>query len=232
MTVWEMYQKTKQAQTPLLSNFTGDFWVEYLTNYTIIDRIFATRYKTFKYFLDEDFTDDTTEVTDFIQSVYDLLFVNSKKYHEMWRIQEIDDADLSMTYNYDMTETNHATTNMQGANKDGQHTDVRDFTTGEQSFVGANKSTAMNSATEKLTDSNTNVNGSRNDIESTTFGEVSSTMQTSSTNEYTLTRKGNIGTETGADILKKFDSTFALGVFQFYDRVFDDISKHLLLVGD
>ena len=49
--------------------------------------------------------------------------------------------------------------------------------------------------------------------------------------EWTLTRRGNIGTQTAADILR-LHSTYWTEQYKFMQLIFDDIAAQLLLIGD
>ena len=55
-----MYEVTKVAGTPLLSNFNDTFWNDYIEHYTELDRYFARRYCSFRYFAKEEY--DNVEV--------------------------------------------------------------------------------------------------------------------------------------------------------------------------
>ena len=50
-------------------------------------------------------------------------------------------------------------------------------------------------------------------------------------NEWTLTRRGNIGTQTAADILR-LHSTYWTEQYKFMQLIFDDIAAQLLLIGE
>lgn len=56
------------------------------------------------------------------------------------------------------------------------------------------------------------------------------TDQTDS-DEWTLTRRGNIGTQTAADILR-LHTTYWTEQYKFMQLIFDDIAAQLLLIGD
>ena len=61
-----------------------------------------------------------------------------------------------------------------------------------------------------------------------TKGQQTDSHSNNSTESYELTRKGNIGVQTGADMLKKHDSFWTS--YEFYTMIFKDICKELLLV--
>ena len=104
-TVKEMYEVTKSAGTPLLSNFNSVFWNDYIEHYTELDRYFARRYRSFRYFAQEE--SDTVEVVtqNFTSSVYEHLLVNKKRYEELYRVQSVNDNDYMLLDNYNVNET-------------------------------------------------------------------------------------------------------------------------------
>ena len=61
-----------------------------------------------------------------------------------------------------------------------------------------------------------------------TKGQQTDSHSNNSTESYELTRKGNIGVQTGADMLKKHDNFWTS--YEFYTMIFKDICKELLLV--
>ena len=61
-----------------------------------------------------------------------------------------------------------------------------------------------------------------------TKGQQTDSHSNNSTESYELTRKGNIGVQTGADMLRKHDSFWT--PYEFYTMIFKDICKELLLV--
>ena len=103
-TVNEMYEVTKSAGTPLLSNFNAVFWTDYIEHYTELDRYFARRYRSFRYFAQEE--SDTIEVVtqNFTSSVYEHLLVNKKRYEELYRVQAVNDNDYMLLDNYNVNE--------------------------------------------------------------------------------------------------------------------------------
>lgn len=232
MNVWQMYQKTKQSQTKLLSNFDSDFWDEYNANNSIVDKMFAIRYKNMKYFLSDDFTDDDALLSDFIQSVENLLFINQKKYHELWRIQGIEDDKLSMTDNYNMTRSTTSNSQTSGAITSGQRSDYTDDHIGNQDNTTQIESSAMNSTGYHQTGKTIDKSGTRNDTSLFTKGQETDTSVSQNTETITSHDVGNLGIQTGADVLKSYDDAINKNVFAFYQKVFNDICKELLIWED
>lgn len=230
-TVKQMYNVSKEIPTPLLSNFDADFWQEYIDNYTVFDKFYMHLYKSFEYANqdDENMTDSEVQ-TDFTQDVYMLLMKNSKKYTELWRVATIQDNEAyELTNNYDIHETYSGTNASQGAAITGQRTDVSYDNVGSQNSAGANKVTGWNSSSENALDSNTGTIGTREDTHQFTKGQEQDTSRTQGQDSHTLRRYGNAGVMTVDDILKKHNDFWL--VFDFYQVVFDDICKELLLIG-
>lgn len=151
MTIWQMYKKLNNEKLLWNSESTApDFWQEYVSNYTLLDRVFAQTYKSMHYFMEDEFIDDDELLDDFMQSVINLIFMNSKKYHELWRIQLLEDAKLSLTENYDMNRSTTRSLTDQGTTSDGQRTDVTDTVIGKQNFKTVNNQGGFNTANETI----------------------------------------------------------------------------------
>lgn len=238
MTIWQIYNRCcKEQETPfkLLWNTQAsvpDFWEEYTNNNTILDRLFAQTYKTMHYFMEDDFTDDDELCEDFMQSVINLIFINSKKYHELWRIQLLEDGKLSLTENYDMTRTSTTNRRDTGATSDGQRTDINTDIIGKQKFKTVNNQGGFNTANENYNSSDITENGSREDVRQFTKGQENITHNNSINESVTSHDVGNLGVQTGADILKSYHDGISKGIFEFYQIVFRDICKELLVWGD
>ena len=230
-TVKEIYNYFKlHTNLYMLSGANFSFWQMYKDNHSDFDRIFARTYANFQYFDPlEDDDQISTVATHFIEDVENYLLINKKRFEEMFRIQGLTDTELPMTYNYDMTEVMDKTNNSESAVTTGQRSDIVNNQTGQQNFSNVNKVTAFNASNENTKDSNTSSAGSRQDINQFTKGQETDTSQGASTENYTLTRKGNIGVHTGADILMGFDK--AMPVFDFYSKIFSELCEHLLLIG-
>lgn len=230
-TVKEIYNYFKShTNLYMLSDANYPFWQMYKDNHIDFDRIFARSYANFYYFdpLEEDDAISTV-ATHFIEDVENYLLINKKRFEEMYRMQLIEDTELPMAYNYDMTETMAKNNMNQSAVITGQRTDVVNNQTGSQNFENVNKVTAFNTSNENVKDSNKSSAGSRQDINQFTKGQETDTSQGNSTENYTMTRKGNIGVQTGADILMGFNK--AMPVFEFYSKIFAELCEHLLLIG-
>ena len=209
-TVKEMYEVTKSAGTPLLSNFNDVFWNDYIEHYTELDRYFARRYCSFRYFAQEE--SDTVEVVtqNFTSSVYEHLLVNKKRYEELYRVQSVNDNDYMLLDNYNVNET---------VTKEGS---------GNGSIVsGEREDKIFNTTKVSPFDSENFYNDTTNDG-STRKGYETDTTNNSYNETVTSSKKGNIGVQTGADMLGKHTNYWKN--FDFYNLVFSEIAKELLLV--
>ena len=209
-TVKEMYEVTKSAGTPLLSNFNAVFWTYYIEHYTELDRYFAIRYRSFRYFAQEE--SDTIEVVtqNFTSSVYEHLLVNKKRYEELYRVQAVDDNDYMLLDNYNVNETVTKEGSGNGSIVSGEREDKLFNTTKVSPFDSENfyNDTTSDGSTRK---------GVETDTTSNAYNET-----------VTSNKKGNIGVQTGADMLGKHTNYWKN--FDFYNLVFSEIAKELLLV--
>ena len=209
-TVKEMYEVTKIAGTPLLSNFNAVFWNDYIEHYTELDRYFARRYRSFRYFAQEE--SDTIEVVtqNFTTSVYEHLLVNKKRYEELYRVQSVNDNDYMLLDNYNVNETVTKEGSGNGSIVSGEREDKIYNTTMVSPFDSENfyNDTTSDGSTRK---------GSETDTTNNSYNET-----------VTSSKKGNIGVQTGADMLGKHTNYWKN--FDFYNLVFSEIAKELLLV--
>lgn len=231
MTVTELNKlcKEQEVDTPLLSSGAFDFWAEYVLNHDILDNLFVKMYKNMHYFAEGDFTSKEDELADWLYTVESLLYANSKKYHELWRIQGIEDDKLSMTDNYNMTRSTTSNRQTSGAITSGQRSDYTDDRIGNQDNTTQEESSAMNSAGYHQTGKTINKSGTRNDTSLFTKGQETDTSVSQNTETITSHDVGNLGIQTGADVLKSYDDAINKNVFAFYQKVFNDICKEFLI---
>ena len=205
-----MYEVTKVAGTPLLSIFNDTFWNDYIQHYTELDRYFARRYCSFRYFAQEE--SDTVEVVaqNFTSSVYEHLLVNKKRYEELYRAQSVNDNDYMLLDNYNVNETVTKEGSGNGSIVSGEREDKIFNTTKVSPFDSENfyNDTTSNGSTRK---------GSETDTTSNAYNET-----------VTSNKKGNIGVQTGSDMLSKHTTYWKN--FDFYNLIFSEIAKELLLV--
>ena len=228
------YQRDKFGMFP--SSIGYSFWDETYGasitepgqgSFEVYDREFARRYASFEYY---DFLDGETiaEVAqNFKDDVRSILIINAKRYEEMYRVFLVEDEDDPITYNYDMTETTGAQHTSSVKGEQLNTTGAQENTTGAQTDM--HNVAPYNTST--LTAESSDESGSRTD----NFGQRIDTdgerTDTYDSNAWTLTRKGNIGVQTAADILR-LHTQYWTETYKFFNLIFDDIAKQLLMVGD
>lgn len=229
-TVKELYQVAKLNEEPLLSDFSADWWADYVANFTDYDAMFAKMFKTFVYY-DQDSEDTVEDIQeDFTQTVERWLMMNAKKYKELWIVHTIpDDEAYALTNNYDMHEIYNGSNSVAGSSITGQRTDVTIDQIGEQEMSNLNKVTGYNSSAENTNDSSNSATGSREDTHQFTKGQEQDTSRSQGSDNHTLRRYGNIGVQSVDDMIAKRVRTWEN--FSFYQIVFNDICKNFLLIG-
>lgn len=226
--VIDLYKAIGTGETLLPTSTGFDFWEDtYEANTAVYDREFARRFTTFEYFdfMEADTIAEARE--NFHADVLSILTFNKKRYEEMYRVFLVQDEDDPITYNYDMTETTGAqhTSSVKGSqtNQFGSHTD----TIGEQTethSVSPYNSASYSPDSQDVSSSRNDIVGARSDTE----GQRTDTFDS---NAWTLTRRGNIGTQTAGDILK-IHTSYWTETYKFFGLIFDDIAKQLLMVGE
>ena len=229
-TVKEMYQVTKLNEEPLLSDYSAEWWSEYVENYADFDAMFAKMFKTFVYY-DQDSEETVEDIQeDFTQTVARWLRMNDKRYAELYRIHVIpDDDSYNLAYNYDRHETYSGNNNASASQIAGQRTDVTYDNIGSQNSSDLNKVTGWNSGSENTKDSSSASVGSREDTHQFTKGQEQDTSRSQGSDAHTSHIFGNIGVTTVDDMLKKHNDFWQ--VFNFYQIIFNDICKNFLLIG-
>lgn len=229
--ITDLYTYTLANDLPLLGTNSLDFWSDYVENYSIYDRYFRDTFLKFYYWM--SFDDDTTTATaysDFIGAVQAHLYLNNKRYSELYRVQALAEEAYDIVNNYDVTETitrtntgtvtdalgaqENSTTNTYGA-----ETDV------ETSKVAAYDSSDYNNDTEITTEK-----GTRTDSITNNFGEKSNVRTDNLTETITNLKSGNIGVQTAAEIIGGHIDLW--NRFNFFKMIFDNIAKEYLMVSD
>lgn len=252
----ELY-KALTSGASLLPKETGfEFWDNvYDDNSAVFDREFAREYSTFEY---DDFMEAETTaeaIANLKSDVLSVLTINQKKYAEMYRVFLVEDADDPITYNYDMTETTgaqHTETTYGGTSLTrGQETFTKgqeEITKGAQSNTEGEVTNTHNVAPNNVVtgvmgssdvkSSQTFTDGQRVDTEGqrvdTTSARTDTTLahtDETDADEWTLTRRGNIGVQTAGDILR-IHTEYWTETYKFMRMIFDDINIALLMVGD
>lgn len=202
VTVKQMYKLSQLRNQPLLSDYTAEFWSEYLQNFARYDRVFNRLYRDFYYFNQE--VNSTAELVqpEFTEDVYDLLLMNHKKYSELYRIHVVEDNTYSILDNYDVTETREGESLKTITDTFGQKVDTeqgsKDLTdmfgqriTNAQNTTGSQNNTAVDKVapydSENFSNENRNETtlGQRSDTGTTTENAVTDSHNTDTENTYT-----------------------------------------------
>lgn len=226
-TVNDMYKYASANNMTLLSNFNAPFWQDYISNHTRYDKLFRRLYYNFRYFMQECDTDldDIADITtEFIDDVYNHLMANRKKYEELYRIHVITDEEYSITDNYHITETMDRDTTSTDDNVYGARTDEE--TRGSQTNTTESDVSPYDNENFYNEGKVTDVLGARSD--SLTKGSHTDALANVGTEDYTLTRRGNIGVQTGTEMLEKHNRYW--DKYKFYEYIFACICADLLLV--
>ena len=167
ITVNDMYKDARSSNAPLLSNYEGSFWSEYISDFSNYDRVFNRLYKSFEYFLQEE-DDSVSECrSNFTEDVKCLLIANSKKYSELYRTYKIDDSIYSLTDNYDVTETYSGNKLTTIESRLGSRTD----NTETSDVIGSKTDSIENTdIIGAISNTETMNNGVKNTNENTTYG--------------------------------------------------------------
>lgn len=226
--VIDLYKAVGIGESLLPTGTDFDFWEEtYEANTAVYDREFARRYTSFEYFdfMEADTIAEARE--NFHADVLSILTFNKKRYEEMYRVFLVEDDDDPITYNYDMTETTGAQHTSSVKGEQLNTTGAQENTTGSQ--TDTHNVAPYNTST--LTAESSDTSGSRTDNFGQRIDTDGARTDTYDSNEWTLTRRGNIGTQTAADILR-LHSAYWTEQYKFMQLIFDDIAKQLLMVGD
>lgn len=229
-TVKELYQVAKLNEEPLLSDYSAEWWSEYVSNYEGYDLLFSKMYKNFVYYDQE--SEETVEdiQSDFSNTIKLWLMMNDKRYSELYRIHVIpDDENYVLTDNYNMNETYSGSNTGASAQTTGQRTDVNIDNIGSQNSANQNTIAGWNSSSQNSLDASTSAMGTRQDTNQFTRGEESNTSQVENSDEHTIRRWGNIGVQSVMDQLTK-QQNFWL-TYNFYKIIFEDICRNFLLIG-
>lgn len=228
-TVKELYKKAVDTSSDLLPSSTSlTFWdaVYTGTDKPVYDREFARRFTDFRYY---DFmeADNLTDALSNLKSdILSILTVNKKRYEEMYRVFLVSDEDDPITYNYDMTETTGAQHSEQSygtvTNTKGQQINTEGEVTDSHNVSPYNTLNANMPDSQDVKSSQDFTEGQRIDTTGQHTDEYDS-------DEWTLTRKGNIGVQTAGDILR-IHTQYWTETYKFLNLIFDDICKQLLLV--
>lgn len=193
----QLYHYAQDNEEKLLPTSNFDFWSGYSANSAKFDRYFYQKFRAFKVDKAYDADDSYGEILTDFKALFDVhLFINSKRYSELYRVQVLAADAYDVVNNYDLTEaitrTNTGTvkdnlgarsdsisygqvqtTHQKGAISEsdvyGTHTDSNSSTLGQQTSSSTGSRSAFNSGLTQVEGSGI-TNGSRSDSSSVTYG--------------------------------------------------------------
>lgn len=228
--VEDMYKYAKQNSLELLSDYSADFWSDYVTNYQDYDKQFMRMYRSYRYYMQNPYDKDNETVADitedFIDAVKMHLKMNDKKYSELYKINVLADSEISPLNDYEMTEIMDRTKVYEGTFVDGSRSDSNSETIGSRNDNITYQIEGFNSST--FSDSNKTINALGQQLNSGSFikGGQENTDDHSEDDDYTLTRTGN--NTNPYENIKKFKSVW--DNYDFMNYIFKNICADLLLV--
>lgn len=169
-----LYNYAKTNNQTLFPTEEYDFWAGYEANYQKFDRYFYQKYRAFKVCQEYDAAETSGDVlADWKQIIDAHLFINAKRYSELYKVQVLAADAYDIVNNYDLTEEysrdNTGTQTMaEGARQDStqygqkqntnqygqkqitdayaQRTDTNNTTLGQQTSTSTEKRSAFNSS--------------------------------------------------------------------------------------
>lgn len=256
--VRDMYESVKNTNIKLLSDFDSTFWNDYKEHHVYYDRLFKTMFGGFRYFDQipmfrvEEKTNESISTLreEFTDSVFSYLLINKKRFDELYRVSQLTSEEYPILNNYDITETRQASNSKEVENSFGARTDngtnnigaradtdtmVQGSQTTEREFgiAGFNSSDYSDDRNENMnvgarTDTVNSSKGARADSSSFTKGAQTDNVSENGTDEYVLTRKGNIGVKTVSQMLQEHIDVWT--PYQFYTMIFKEICANFLLI--
>ncbi len=182
--VYKLAEQAINENEPLLSRYSGAFWMPYLADSQTYDRLFARLYESFKYRVRGKSLTVATMFTQFRTDVKSILAANSKKYNELFRLENLDDEVYNILDNYDLTETMERLTGNTRTENIGAREDSDTLT-----MTGTNTYTVNETATNEQTGSvNLEHNGNESSEKTgTETNSITGTDKTASNNSVTNT---------------------------------------------
>lgn len=228
--VEDMYKYAKQNSLELLSDYSADFWADYVSNYQDYDKQFMRMYRSYRYYMQNPYDKDNETLADitedFIDAVKMHLKMNDKKYSELYRMNVLNDSTLSPLNDYDITETMDGTKMYAGTYVDGQRSDSKSDTLGSRTDTVVQQIEGFNSSDFSNSDKSTDTTGQQLNSGSSTKGQQTNTDNHVEDNDYTLTKTGHV--QNPYETLRKFKAVWS--DFDFMNYIFKEICADLLLV--
>lgn len=216
------------------SDFTSDVRAFLLCN----DKKYSELYRTYvindnDYMLVDNYNITETKNSSITnKNVYDY---GAKSENEKTTIGSREDASQSTTSTSDRTDTNNSTVGSQNNtnistvapyDEDVFHNRQKD-----DNNIGSRTDNSTNViGAQTVTDENTSSLGEQINSFSSNTNAFQNTSSLNESENYTLTKKGNIGVQTGADMLQKHEAYWTK--YEFYTLIFKEISDALLSLVD
>jgi hypothetical protein len=208
----ELYKTAKQSNVSLLPvNTNFSWWEEYENNASIYDRYILDTFRNFYYWVVFNGSTPAEALEDFKEAITSFLTINQKRYSELYRLHVLPDSAYDIVNNYSVTE-NSTRTITEGARTDSDTAEL-----GEREDTGENKISAYNSSSYQDANKVITSTGAQENVVTSVKGEQENV------DEYELTRAGNIGVQTPADVIGGHLDLWDR--FNFYKQIFDEIAK-------
>ena len=210
--VEELYKTAKQSNVALLPvNTNFEWWEEYENNASIYDRYILDTFRNFYYWVVFNGSTPAEVLEDFKEAITSFLTINQKRYGELYRLHVLPDSAYDIVNNYSVTE-NSTRTITEGARTDSDTAEL-----GEREDTGENKISAYNSSTYQDANKVITNTGAQENVVTSVKGKQENV------DEYELTRAGNIGVQTPADVIGGHLDLWDR--FNFYKQIFEEIAK-------
>lgn len=225
------YQHSPNVDSNLLpTDVAFTFWSELVNNITSYDLLFRRLYKSFRYFDQELYSDETLEeiTARFREDLRIHLIANRKRYEEMYRVYVLADTDYEITGNINYSKTTIGTVGDSGTFTSGSRTDSQNDTLGAQVNSTENDVSAFDASTYQHESKSTDNIGQQQNSSSRTKGQEVDTSQKQRSENTTETFKGK---DSDVPISSLLNSHLKLWTkYEFYTYIFNDMSRELLLV--
>lgn len=208
----ELYKTAKQSNIALLPvNTNFSWWKEYENNNSIYDRYILDTFRNFYYWVVFNGSTPAEVLEDFKEAITSFLTINQKRYSELYRLHVLPDSAYDIVNNYSVTENSTRTIT------EGTRTDSDTAELGAREDTGENKISAYNSSAYQDANKAITTTGAQENVVTSVKGEQENV------DKYELTRAGNIGVQTPADVIGGHLDLWDR--FNFYKQIFDEIAK-------
>lgn len=239
--VEQLYNEAKLESSSLLPvNTNFSWWEEYENNSSIFDRYILDTFRDFYYW--PVFSDSTQAdaLADFKEAVNSFLFINQKRYAELYRLHVLPEGAYDMVNNYSLVETHESTFN-EGARTDsssntlGARTDSASNQIGARADTIENDVSAFNSTDYQDSTKTYDNTGAQTNSSSATVGAQSNSASNvkgaqENAESVEIHRDGNIGVQTPADVIGGHLDLWDR--FNFYKQIFDEIAQSYFVCQD